>query len=367
MNLLLLVAAIIYFVSGKTSDALFLTAAVVFVSMISLYQDSRSRNALAELKKFTQQHSKVIRNGKLESISSEDLVVGDSLLVEEGTLITADAQIVHSNDFTVNESILTGESFTVAKTVDSTDHFIYSGTSVATGLAIATVTAIGNATKLGKIGDSLEKIAESQTPLEYQIRLFVQKMALAGAIVFFAVWGIHYWRSHSFLASLLQALTLAMSIIPEEIPIAFTTFMAIGAGRLMKSGILVKQMKTVETLGSATVICTDKTGTLTENKMSLAKVFVLSTKKITNLTDVLSIEDKALIQLAMWASESIPFDPMEMALHAAYAKTMLNDERLVYKMVHEYALDGKPPMMTHVFEHADKRIIAAKEIGRAHV
>jgi P-type Ca2+ transporter type 2C len=360
MNLLLLATATIYFVSGKTSDALFLTAALVFISMISLYQDSRSRNALAALKKFTQQHSKVIRNGKLESINSEDLVVGDSLMVEEGTLITADAHIIHSNDFTVNESILTGESFTVAKTIDSTDHSIYSGTSVATGLAIATVTAIGNATQLGKIGDSLESIPESQTPLEYQIRLFVQKMALAGAIVFFMVWAINYWRSSSVLSSLLQALTLAMSIIPEEIPIAFTTFMAIGAGRLMKMGIMVKQMKTVETLGSATVICTDKTGTLTENKMSLAKVFVLSTQKITDLNNVLSFDDKALIQLAMWASESIPFDPMEKALHAVYAKTMLHDERLVYKMVREYALGGKPPMMTHVFEHADHRIIAAK-------
>jgi Ca2+-transporting ATPase len=215
--------------------------------------------------------------------------------------------------------------------------------------------------RLGKIGISLENISEEKTPLEKQINAFVKKMILAGIAFFIAVFAISFFRSHQFLESLMNALTLAMSILPEEIPVAFTTFMALGAWRLMKLGILVKQMKTVETLGSATVICTDKTGTITENKMSLARLFLLSTQEILTPEKDISADDKALIELAMWASEPIPFDPMEVALHQAYEKFLVADQRADYKMVHEYALGGKPPMMTHIFEdETGKRIIAAK-------
>ncbi len=361
MMILLLAASSIYFISGKTGDGIFLAVAIVFQTSISLYQYSRSKNALEKLKDFSQPNCKVIRNGNVEEIKSEDLVVGDSLMVEEGTSITADGTIIHSNDFSVNESILTGESFSVYKDNTKEDKFIYSGTTVASGLAIATITAIGNETKLGKIGTSLESISEEKTPLEIQIGNFVKKMAIAGVVVFVVVWAINYWHSQDLLNSLLQSLTLAMSILPEEIPVAFTTFMALGAWRLMKMGIVVKQMKTVETLGSATVICTDKTGTITENKMSLAKLYLLSSNKIFQPNDSLTEDEKELIKVAMWASEPIPFDPMEVALHQTYKDIIQNDERTNYRLIHEYPLGGKPPMMTHIFEN-DKgnRIIAAK-------
>ena len=267
---------------------------------------------------------------------------------------------MHSNDFSVNESILTGESFAVSKDKNSENSQIYQGTIVVGGLAIATVSAIGNQTKLGKIGKSLEEIKEEKTPLEIQINNFVKKLVLAGTVVFVIVWVLNYLHSKNVLDSLLKALTLAMSILPEEIPMAFTTFMALGAWRLMKMGIVVKQMKTVETLGSATVICTDKTGTITENKMSLAKVYAWDSKKIANPEEYNSAE-KNLIQIAMWASEPIPFDPMELALHKAYSQLFAKDERHQFRMIHEYPLDGKPPMMTHIFEDKNgKRIIAAK-------
>ncbi len=361
MVILLLVASVIYFFSGEISNAIFLASAIVLISIISLYQDSRSRNALDKLKNLTQPNCKVIRNGEVGEIKSEELVVGDSLMVEEGTSITADGIIAHSNDFSANESILTGESLPVYKDSTKEDNLIYSGTTVASGLAVATITAIGIETKLGKIGKSLESIKEEKTPLELQINNFVKKMVIAGVVVFLIVWAINYFRSYLVMDSLLKALTLAMSILPEEIPVALTTFMALGAWRLMKLGIVVKQMKTVETLGSATVICTDKTGTLTENKMSLAKLFILASQKICDPESVSTDDEKELIRLAMWASEPIPFDPMEVALHNAYAKIMLTDERPGYKMIHEYPLDGKPPMMTHLFEDgAAKRIIAAK-------
>ncbi|MGZ5284599.1 MAG: HAD-IC family P-type ATPase, partial [Kaistella sp.] len=249
MIILLLVASLIYFVSGLTSDGLFLVSAIVVVSLISLYQDSRSRNALQKLKQFTQPSCKVIRDGVTVEINSEDLVVGDSLIIEEGTLIVADGTIIHSNDFSVNESILTGESFAGFKDKSKEDHFVYKGTTVESGLAIITITSIGNETKLGKIGKSLENIKEEKTPLEIQINDFVKKMVIAGAAAFLVVWAINYFDSYDILDSLLKALTLAMSILPEEIPMAFAAFMALGAWRLMKMQIVVKQMKTVETLG----------------------------------------------------------------------------------------------------------------------
>jgi Ca2+-transporting ATPase len=362
MVILLLVTSCIYFISGKAGDGIFLASAIVLVAGISLYQDSRSRNALEKLKDFSQPKCKVIRDGEVLEIKSEELVVGDSLMVEEGTSITADGIIVHSNDFSVNESILTGESLPVSKDKAANDNLIFHGTTVASGLAIATITAIGNQTRLGKIGKSLESITEEKTPLELQINNFVKKMVVVGVIVFLIVWGINYLHSANVLDSLIKALTLAMSILPEEIPVAFTTFMALGAWRLMKMGIVVKQMKTVETLGSASVICTDKTGTLTENKMSLAKVYTLHENRIVDATgNKLDSTEQELIALAMWASEPIPFDPMEIALHDAYSKTDLADERPGYKMIHEYPLGGKPPMMTHLFENAKgHRIIAAK-------
>ncbi|MGN8068872.1 cation-translocating P-type ATPase [Mucilaginibacter sp. 22184] len=361
MVLLLLATSGIYFVSGNTGDGFFLASAIILVSAISLYQDSRSRNAMEQLRNYTQAGCKVIRNSKTVSIRAEELVVGDSLVVEEGAAIMADAAIVQSNDFSVNESILTGESLSVYKDPEQSDHFIYQGTMVASGLAIATVTAIAHETRLGKIGKSLEAIPEEQTPLELQISSFVKKMVIAGVVIFLIVWAINYYRSALILDSLLKGLTLAMSILPEEIPVAFTTFMAIGAWRLMKMGVVVKQMKTVETLGSATVICTDKTGTITENKMSLAGVFALRSNRVADNVGLFDSNERELIRMAMWASEPVPFDPMEVALHHTYMQLFPTDERPFYHMIYGYPLGGKPPMMTHIFtDGSGRRIIAAK-------
>ncbi|EPR73791.1 Cation transport ATPase [Winogradskyella psychrotolerans RS-3] len=361
MVILLLVTSSIYFITGNSGDGVFLAVAIVLVSAISLYQDSRSRDALEKLKIYTQPNCKVIREGVITEIKIEELVIGDCMMVEEGTTIPADGNIVHSNDFSVNESILTGESFSVYKNQIEGTNSIYMGTMIASGLAIAIVTHIGNETKLGKIGKSLEDVLEEKTPLEVQINNFVKKMVIVGVVIFLIVWVINYFNSYNVLDSLLKALTLAMSILPEEIPVAFTTFMAMGAWRLMKMGVVVKQMKTVETLGSATVICSDKTGTITENKMSLAKLYSFESKRIISTKEEINKEEKELIRTAMWASEPIPFDPMEIALHENYNKFFTLDERPLYKMYHEYPLDGKPPMMTHIFQDdAGNRIIAAK-------
>lgn len=361
MFLLLVAAAGIYYITEDYGDGIFMTAAIFLVAAISLFQEARSRNAIDALKKLTQPKSKVIRNGAVIEILSEEIVLGDIIQVEEGTFVPADAEILQSNDFSVNEAILTGESLSVFKSEASENQQVFQGTSVATGLAICEVTAIGNQTSLGKIGKSLDAIEEEKTPLQLQITNFVKKMSFIGLIIFAIVWGLNYFHSKAVLDSLLKALTIAMSVIPEEIPVAFTTFMALGAWRLMKMGIITKQTKTVETLGSATVICTDKTGTITENKMSLAQLYLFDSDTIIEANLKLPPQAEEVLSYSMWSSEPIPFDTMEVAVHQAYAKLESVDERPNYKLIHEYPLGGKPPMMTHIFEDAHgKRIIAAK-------
>ena len=361
MFLLLFVAASIYYITGDYGDGIFMTIAIMLVAAISLFQEARSRNAIDALKKLSQPKSKVIRNGKIIEIPSEEIVIGDCIQVQEGTFIPGDAVIIQSNDFSVNEAILTGESLSVFKNELSEINKVFQGTIVATGLAICEVTAIGNQTSLGKIGKSLESIEEEKTPLQLQITNFVKKMSIIGLVIFGIVWALNYYHSKVVFDSLLKALTIAMSVIPEEIPVAFTTFMALGAWRLMKMGIITKQTKTVETLGSATVICTDKTGTITENKMSLAQLYVFDSNIVIDANEKLNSEAEEVLSFAMWSSEPIPFDAMEIAIHEAYAKLESVDERPNYKLIHEYPLGGKPPMMTHVFEdNKGKRIIAAK-------
>ncbi len=359
MLILLIVASAIYFLTGSQGEGLFMLGAIIVISAISIYQDSKSRNALAELKSLTQPKCRVIRNGAEAEILREEIVIGDYLILEEGNKIPADGSILEAHDFSVNESILTGESMAVAKNETTTE--VYQGTLVTTGRATVEITAIGDKTKLGKIGISLESIEQEPTPLQIQITNFVKKMAIIGGVVFLIVWGINYIHTGQILDSLLKALTLAMSILPEEIPVAFTTFMALGAWRLMKMGIIVKRTQTIETLGSATVICTDKTGTITENKMELVSLYVQATNSYQIPDKTLNEEGQKLLAMAMWSSEPVPFDPMETALHDTYGKLAATDLRTDFKLVHEYPLEGKPPMMTHVFENATgERIIAAK-------
>ena len=195
MVILLLVSSTIYFINGKIADGIFLSSAILLITLISSYQNARSHNALQKLKEFTKPNCKVIRNGNITVIKTEDLVIGDNLMVEEGTIVAADGSIIHSNDFSVNEAILTGESMSVSKDKTSKDNLIFQGTTVSSGLAIATITAIGHNTKLGIIGKSLENIKEEKTPLEIQVGNFVKKMAIAGATIFTIVWGINFYHS----------------------------------------------------------------------------------------------------------------------------------------------------------------------------
>lgn len=361
MLLLLIAVTIIYLIVGNYSEALFMLGAIIAVSGISFYQDNRSRKALEALEKLNEPLSTVIRNSEVIRIPTHEIAVGDLCIIEEGKMINADGEIVHSNDFSVNEASLTGESFSVFKSPETEDKKVFSGTVVVSGLAVFKVEKIGTGTKLGKIGQSIQDIKEVPSPLQVQIGKFVRGMAIIGVAVFLLIWGYSFWQSGNLIESLLVGLTLAMSILPEEIPVAFTTFMALGAWKLMREGVIIKRSSVVETLGSTTVICTDKTGTITENSMHLKSLFDYKSNQVFDNQQFHAAGLSELIRYAMWSSEPVPFDPMEKTLHQVYEETQSNDERMNFHMIHEYPLEGKPPMMTHLFENKQgERIVAAK-------
>ena len=362
MFLLLLSAAVIYFILGELREALFMLGAIVLISAISLYQDHRSRRALEALGRFAQPKARAIRGAAVVELPAEELVVGDLVVVNEGELVPADGLVVQANDFAVNESILTGEAVSVTKEAGTgRTAQVFGGTQAVGGLAVVRLTAVGGATEIGRIGRSLAVQEDGRSPLEQQIQRFVRRMAVVNVLFFLLVWGLNFIASGNWLDSLLKGLTLAMSILPEEIPVAFTTFMALGAWRMMRLGVLVKHAQTVETLGAATVICTDKTGTITENRMELAALHLRGADAPHAPAQWTTSETRHLVATAMWASEPVPFDPMETALHEAYARTADQDRRPAFRMVHEYPLGGRPPMMTHTFaDDRGERIIAAK-------
>ncbi len=359
MFILLLVACIIYFIAGQYQEGFIMLASIFIVAGISLFQDYRSRNAVQALNKLSATRATVMRNGQHIKIPADEIVVDDQVLIEEGEVVAADGLIIAANDLSLNESVLTGESFAVSKTAEN-NNMAYKGTMVSSGSATILITAVGTKTMFGKIGLSMQEISIVKTPLQKQIRSFVRKMVWAGGLAFLVVVGYNYFQSGNFIQSFLQGLTLAMSILPEEIPVAFSTFQALGAFRLLNNKIIVKQPQYVETLGSATVICTDKTGTLTQNKMSIAYLYDAGSGRSIKLEANADIP-AVLIEYAMWSSETTPFDPMEKAIHALYQKIALTDQRPLFKQVHEYPIGGKPPMMTHIFKsETGETIIAVK-------
>jgi Ca2+-transporting ATPase len=291
MFILLLVSCIIYFIADKIQEGIIMLVSIFIVAGISIYQEFRSRNAVQALNKLSQARVTVIRDGKEEQILNEDLVVDDIMIIEEGEIIGSDAIIIYAKDFSVNESILTGESFSVFKNLSEN---IYRSTLVTSGLARARVTAVGNNTEFGKIGQSVRETVTAKTPLQLQIRNFVTKMVWVGSGAFLLVIVFNYIKTGNLMQSFLHGLTLAMSVLPEEIPVAFSTFQALGASRLLKNNIIVKQPQYVETLGAATVICVDKTGTITQNKMSVAAIFDMATKSSVLADDLLRQEHHSL-------------------------------------------------------------------------
>ena len=359
MFILLVIVAAIYFIVGQYQEGFIMIVALIIVSGISVFQNIRSRTAIKALSKFHSSNPLVIRDNVRQRILSEEVVTGDIIVVEEGEIIAADGLIRSSNDLSVDESILTGESFPVSKSALKADT-VYRNTLVNSGSAIIEVTAVGRHTRVGGIGVLMKNVPSEPTSLELQIKSFLKYMVALGILAFALVVIFSYRQSSDIVKAALQGLTMAMSVLPEEIAVAFSTFMALGAFRLIKKNIIVRHPQYVESLGTATVICLDKTGTITENSMRIAYLYdPFQQKSISVETDELPAE---LLEYAVWASEVHPFDAMEKAIHKLYTKSTLTDRRSHFLQIHEYPLGGTPPMMTHIFKNDENEevIIAAK-------
>lgn len=356
MFILLVLTAAVYLILGEITEAMTIALALIFVAGIDVYQNYKSKRAVKALNKITSSKAKVIRSGITKEIQTGDIVKNDILICEEGTVIPADATLIMSFDFSVNEAIVSGESASVFK---SEDDEILQGTLVVSGYCYARVRAIGKDTTLSAIGKMVKEAGHTASPLQIKVGRFVRQMVIFGTVAFLFVWIFYSWKSGSIVEGLLHGLAMAMSVLPEELPVALSTFMALGAYRLMKVGIIAKNPQTVETLGSATVICVDKTGTLTQNLMKVAHVFEWKTQKEISYSQKSTPSD--VLEWAMWASEKAPFDPMEKSIHEQFGLSTENDTREDFNMAREFPLSGKPPVMTHIFENQEKqRIIASK-------
>ena len=360
MFIMLLVACLLYFLLGEFKEGMLMMAAMVFVGAISFYQEIKSSNALAALKQYTQPKIPVIRDGIEQVILSSYLVPGDLMIISEGNLIPADALIIKANDLSLNESIITGESLPVTKNTSDELNQLFQGTTINSGTCYATVTAIGNATVLGKLGKSLSTITASKTLLQKQIGNFVKIMAIIGFLIFCLIWGVNFLHTQNGIQSLLIGLTLAMAIIPEEIPVAFSSFMALGAFHMAKLGIITRQPLTIENLGAVSVVCLDKTGTITENKMVVKTIYSFDIDLLEEVKAGGNPAIQEVLNYARLASEETPFDAMEKAIVEAF-DLFLDSKDPIPKMIHEYPLGGQPPMMTHVYPGSDTlRMIAGK-------
>ena len=345
MFILLATACSVYFFLHEISEAFTMLAALLFVTGIDVFQNIRSQKAIKALAHITKKKAKVIRESRTIEINIEEIVYDDIVICEEGMIIPADAIIISSNDFSANESILTGESVAIEKFVGDS---IMQGTLVVRGYCYARVNAVGSNTMLSGIGTLVATTGKEKTPLQIKVSRFVKVMVTAGSLAFVFVWGFHWWDSGDAVHGLLHGLTMAMSVLPEEIPVALSTFMALGAYRLLKFGVIARSPQAVETLGSASVICVDKTGTLTKNLMQVAHVLEFKSKREVDFSK--SPDYSAVLEYAMWASEENPFDPMEKSIHEQYAKLAYEDMRVKYHMIYEFPLSGTPPVMTHIYK-----------------
>ncbi|MDH4233118.1 MAG: cation-translocating P-type ATPase [Nitrospirota bacterium] len=377
MFLLLVACGIIYLILGDIREALMLLGFVFVVMGITLYQERKTERALDALRDLSSPRALVIRDGKQRRIAGREVARGDVLILSEGDRVPADALLLSCINLSVDESLLTGESMPVRKAASKTDRdmgrpggenlpFIYSGTLVVQGQGIAQVKATGMGTELGKIGKSLQTLEPEETLLQKETRRLVNRLAIAGVMLCSLVVVLYGISRGNWLEGFLAGITLAMATLPEEFPVVLTIFLALGAWRISKKQVLTRRVPAVETLGACTVLCVDKTGTLTMNRMSVSRIFAggafcdISAKKRDELPDYCH----EIVEFGILASKTDPFDPMEKALRQLGLLSLSNTEHLHedWTLVHEYPLSENLLALSHVWKSpdGDEYVIASK-------
>ncbi|MEI7792813.1 MAG: cation-translocating P-type ATPase [Candidatus Berkelbacteria bacterium] len=364
MFILLIVAALIYFILGEPRDGAIMLVFVLAIISIEVIQEWKTDQTLKALKDLSAPQIKVIRDGIEITIHSENLVPGDLMIISEGTKIPADGLVVKASDLCVDESSLTGEAEGVWKIVTDKiepnndvwrKDYCYAGTLAINGSAYISVEKTGSATEYGKIGSDVAAAPDEPTPLQNQVGKLVKLSAGIAGVLFALVSAITYFHlpDHVFRAriieSILSGITLAMAMIPEEFPVILTVFLSMGAWRLAKKQSIVHRLPSVETLGAISVLCVDKTGTITMNKMKVEDTWALDA------------DTKALAHTLGLGCEIEAYDPMEKAMHDHCESLGLSRGHLYSgELLYEYPFTSENKMMGHVWHHDEKIIIAAK-------
>ncbi|MEI6597062.1 MAG: HAD-IC family P-type ATPase, partial [bacterium] len=377
MLILLIVAGLIYLFLGEKKDALMLLFSVFVVIGITFYQERKTEKTLEALRDLSSPRALVIRDGEQKRIAGREVVKGDIIIIREGDRVPADAVILSCENLSVDESLLTGESMPVRKSEWDKKMksqrpggddlpFIYSGSMVTSGRGIVMVNYTGLNTEIGKIGKSLENIKDEDTLLHKETVKIVRLFAVVGVtlcgfvVIFYAV------VKNDIMGGLLAGITLSMAAIPEEFPIVLLIFLTLGAWRISKRKVLTRRSAAIETLGAATVLCTDKTGTLTLNKMELSSLYTKGS--FYEISDFASTElpenFRTLLECGSLASQKDPFDPIEKELNKMAGLYLKNFESAYndFDLIKEYPLSKKLIALSHVWQSSSQKklIIASK-------
>ncbi len=377
MFLLLLACGGLYLLSGELQEAAMLLGFVFVVIGITFNQERKTERALEALKDLSSPRAFVIRNGEKIRVPGRDVVCDDVLLLSEGDRVPADCLLLHARNLTIDESLLTGESVPVRKS-DSSDlnfaigkpggddqPFVFSGTLVVSGQAVGMVKAVGMKTELGKIGKALQSVEEERTPLQIQTGKVVRTFATIGVSLCILVIVVYWLTRGNLLEGFLVGLSLAMAMLPEEFPVVLTVFLALGAWRISQYRVLTRRVPAVETLGSATVLCVDKTGTLTLNQMTVSDI--VAGDEYWNVgasADILPEAFHEVVEYSMLASPVDPFDPMEKAMKSLGERMLAQTEHIHanWQLQREYPLSKELLAMSRVWVSTDggDLVIAAK-------
>jgi len=377
MFLLLVACGALYLILGDVGEALMLLGFVFVVIGITLYQERKTERALEALRDLSSPRALVIRDGQEKRIPGREVARGDILVISEGDRVPADGIVLSSVNLSIDESLLTGESVPVRK-VSSEDAAemirpggddspcVYSSTLAVQGQAIVRVEGTGIKTEIGKIGKALQTLEPEGTLLQKETGKLVRNLAIAGACLFVIVVVAYGITRGDWLNGFLAGITLAMAILPEEFPVVLTIFLALGAWRISQKNVLTRRMPAIETLGSATVLCVDKTGTLTMNQMSVSQIFTGGEYYNLVAREKENIPEKfhELIEFSILASQIDPFDPMEKAIKDLGEKYLSGTEHIHkdWPLVHEYPLSKKLLALSRVWKARDRDdyVIAAK-------
>ena len=375
MFILLVACGTLYIILGNLEEGLILLGFVFVIMGIEFFQEKKTEKALDALKDMASPRALVIRDGVETRIAGIEVVTDDIIVLQEGDRVPADATILNSVNLHVDESLLTGEPVPVRKNEwDGVEKnmqpggddlpFVFSGSMIVQGNGIARVTSIGINTEIGKIGKALESLVEEPTRLKQEMVSLVKNLTIIAAVLCVLVIVAYTLTRGILLNGLLAGITLAMAVLPEEFPVILTVFMALGAWRMSKTKVLTRKPSAIETLGSATVLCTDKTGTLTLNKMTVSRLY--------NGKDFLSVakdyefnsEFHEIIEYGILSSQTNPFDPMEKAITAMGDIYLKGTEHIhkSWKMIKEYPLSKDLLAMSRVFSFkgTPEKIIATK-------